>query len=321
MIANATKQFFEFNKIPYQASDIERLKQSKESFNLVYGGGGVWYKEYRNYYQNLIDIFNSNLLQKCVILPSSFYDCDEAILAMDERFIVFCREEQSLLYAKSINKKATFILSDDMVINDNFDIYKNLSLHKYGLHLFNKDKKKIRNLFNAFYKKVYQRYIDELSKYSDFNIGYLLRNDAEKLQNELNNIPQTDLSGFGGGYCQDESLNLILGIVFLSFIDKFDNIVTDRLHIGICAAKLNKQVFLLNNIYGKNISVYNKSLKDFNNVHYIEDIKELDSLIEQNSAKSIKFDISKNIPKTFKEFLYLYSLVSNKYGLERIFWL
>ena len=48
---------------------------------------------------------------------------------------------------------------------------------------------------------------------------------------------------------------------FLSFIDYFDVIHTDRLHVGIAAALLAKDVRLHDNIYGKVREVYEYSLK------------------------------------------------------------
>ena len=59
---------------------------------------------------------------------------------------------------------------------------------------------------------------------------------------------------------------------FRSFVDIVANsstVYTDRLHVSILAAILNKETYLLPNSYHKNQSAYGFSLKRFQNVHFI----------------------------------------------------
>ena len=59
----------------------------------------------------------------------------------------------------------------------------------------------------------------------------------------------------------------------MRFINGFEIVRTNRLHIGIMSAMLGKQVDLLDNSYGKIRDVFNHSLRDqFPNVQWLGDI-------------------------------------------------
>lgn len=63
---------------------------------------------------------------------------------------------------------------------------------------------------------------------------------------------------------------------FLEFIARFDAIVTDRLHVAIAAALLEKECLLFANSYGKNRAVYELSLRDrFPMVRWCDSLDEI----------------------------------------------
>ncbi len=53
----------------------------------------------------------------------------------------------------------------------------------------------------------------------------------------------------------------------VEFLSKYDTVYSTRLHIMIAAAMLGKQVYVIDNTYGKNISIYNTWLKDLDNIN------------------------------------------------------
>lgn len=59
---------------------------------------------------------------KIIILPGSFYQCGKLLEVLDERFVVFCREEQSYNYLVSARTKAKIILDHDMALRLQKDI-------------------------------------------------------------------------------------------------------------------------------------------------------------------------------------------------------
>ena len=57
----------------------------------------------------------------------------------------------------------------------------------------------------------------------------------------------------------------------ISFISKYDVVVSTRLHAGVVAALLGKKTYLLDNSYGKISGVYADWLSDMNNVQMINE--------------------------------------------------
>lgn len=59
---------------------------------------------------------------------------------------------------------------------------------------------------------------------------------------------------------------------FISEINTYRRVETDRLHVGIVAACLGKEVELWANDYFKNRAVYENSLSGFPNVRFVEEL-------------------------------------------------
>lgn len=61
----------------------------------------------------------------------------------------------------------------------------------------------------------------------------------------------------------------------LKALDQPDAILTDRLHLGISGALLGKEVFLMDNVYGKISGIYELSLRErFPRVHLLNELSE-----------------------------------------------
>lgn len=306
LIACAEYQYFETNKFDYKIFD--KNKMPKEPFNLIYGGGGIWTKYYKDYYSDILDILKSPMLERCVILPSSFWECEDLMEILDYRFTVFCRDENSYNYCIQNNSQAKFYLADDMVVKSNFDIFrpqKFFCVNKFN-PLNNNFKQKRSDTFLEYFK-VYKR----VKKIKPSRTGYLLRNDCERYY-KIGAKDAFDLSGFWGGECNDIGQSVLLGKTFLSAIDMFDIIVTDRLHVGICAAKLGKEVLLLDNTYKKISSVYNYSLKEMPNIHFVNKDTFKQELIycSQFAQKTSNNTIFKTLPKNRDEYYLQYESIN-----------
>lgn len=309
VIAATEFQYLENYNYKYE---IWGNKKNKKEFNLLYGGGGIWHKLYQKDYQEVIKIFKSRYLKKCVILPSSFYDCEDAILAMDERFIVFCREKQSLEYCLSLNDKAKFILADDMVTNANFDIFKKEFYNSENIRQF-KDKKVLSSLYLNYFKTLINAK-NNLKECKDFNVGYFLRSDLESVITLLKSNT-IDVSSCGGGCARNIGLTFLLAKIFIATINEFNIVVTDRLHVGICAAKLGKQVLLLDNSYKKVSGVYNLSLAKYSNVKMttLKDMeKDLSNCLKTNYEND-KCSMFETLPQSIEDFFISNASFKNKY--------
>lgn len=244
LIALATLEFFQRYNIKYRMYS----GQKKARF-IVYGGGGVWTNDYEKWMDRFLDLFKA--AERVVILPSSFNDCQKLLGVLDDRFVVFCRERKSYDYLLAQNTSAKIILDHDMA----------LRLTAYGLE----------------YKYKLDKHGPELlKKYNDISvkkISHFMRVDCETAGHYDTDIDISDLAH--GSAKSSRDWIMLCAQVMLNLVDKADIVVTDRLHVGIAGLLLNKDVYLLDNSYGKLSSVYNHSLKKFKNVHFCTEMPNL----------------------------------------------
>lgn len=261
-IACATREFFRKNDLsflPYSAETAER----GEELPLVYGGGGP-FVPYYGMVPSLLRMFQNPRLKKIVILPSSFFQCDELAAFFDERFTVFCREERSFHYLSGLNKRARFLMADDMAFT--------LDARK-----FIEDQAEELLTYSVFQHKI-QALQECLHVLEDGRkVLLFLRGDVESLQDveAISRRYKTfDLSGLAHGSAEDVEFNRLMTCLFLYGLDQADVVLTDRLHGGICSHLLGKETYLLDNSYGKLSGVYEFSLKGCERVTMLESLKE-----------------------------------------------
>ena len=299
-IANSEFQIFNFYK------DIINIKlysytNLKKPFNFVYGGGGMFVGLYKKEHEKIFNIFKNKFMKECIILSESFHDVPELIKISDERFTFFCREKNSYNYLVNSKTKAKIYISDDMAFATDTTFYYNTgftnkqinnlkkNLNKYSI-------KEIKNVLNDYFIKYSETYKKVKSillsiKQNEIKTAYLLRKDSESCINIKSNKNYFDLSdcgGIGNKSCLDNAYVQILSELFLSAIDCADVIITDRLHVGISAALLNKEVFLFDNNYGKISGVYEQSMKQKKNVHLLKqnDLENIDNIIKNYNIKN-----------------------------------
>lgn len=321
VIAEAEYQVFNFSQIKYDVLDIFNDEIPDSNFHLVYGGGGIFIKHYKDGYMKILEIFQSKSFNKCIILPSSFNECDDVIDTFDERFTVFCREQKSYDDCISKNKKAKFILSDDIALSLDFDM-----LNDFDSKIVKDKVAKIhtKNLLTLNTREWYRFKeamqiakesieLDTLINKNRVRIGYLLRTDIEK-NNDILYANTFDISLLAVGSCVDKGLVTPFVNMFKSIIDTFDVVITDRLHVGIMAALLNKEVYLIDNSYGKISGVFEKSLKKFKNVKIVEKPEDVDinKLKTKKSHANLDFI---NTSYGFMDFLNIYLYNTNYKGI------
>jgi glycosyltransferase involved in cell wall biosynthesis/exopolysaccharide biosynthesis predicted pyruvyltransferase EpsI len=297
VIAEAEYQFLKNINSNYSIFDIYSEEISdKKHFNFVYGGGGIFVKYYN--YQEILNIFKFPNLRRCIILSASFFECDDLIEVLDGRFLVFCRERRSYEYCIGRNKKAEFILSDDMAFN--LDINSTM-MHNSGHITGNmlKLKDKYLNIVYANYSNYMftrTKILENLSEKTiilndNVRIGFLLRNvsDTEsKIQQSISN--NIDLSAYTWTSCSDPGVVKLLSMLFIKAINTLDVVITDRAHVCIISAMLGKEVYTLDNSYGKVFGIIEQSMKNFDNVQCIERFD--DYLVEKIKTKKTKADLS-----------------------------
>lgn len=320
-IACSCYQFFDANNLEYKVVDMSRKKERKinKPFNLVYGGGGIFVKYYKKSYQNILKVFKSKNLKQAVILPISLYDCPDVLETFDERFTVYCREQQTYDYCVANNKKAKFILADDMVFGLNLEFYYEDKYDKENLEKFFK-KRDVSKL--AYLKeKVYPYFIKTLEILNFVkmnktqNVGYFYRIDNESTNDFDTKDSLVDISLAANTNCADKALCVMFLRQFLKTLDAFSTIVTDRLHVGICAMLLGKNVYMLDNSYKKLSNVYNKSMLNNSKVRLVSNIEELNEISSKNEKYHEKIE-----DYSFSDFIAEWASIKNEFGPEKGFW-
>ena len=283
LIAVATLQQFDKLGLSYEIYNEE--KQYPEGFTLVYGGGGGMIPDW-GFLPTIEKAFMTPGLARGVILPHSLRDCDSLLQRFDERFTIFCREQKSWEYCRSVNQKASIYLADDMgcLLNPNM-IPTQKSLHaklpkpgllSWGFSLiFGNRRSKVR-ILHRYYRKTYHRLNRHAKERTTLlpdgrKLGMMMRRDSEAVSGclppLLQALPTVDASRYGGANCRWPLFNLLGVRQFLDTISKFDIIVTDRLHASIAAAHLGKEVVMIDNSYGKLSGVWQQSLQHVKHCH------------------------------------------------------
>ena len=247
----------------------------------------------------LAKLFSNKHISACIILPHSMRNCDALISAMDSRFSVFCRDEQSFQYCQSIKSTAAFFLSNDMACY--MDIRNYLTWEEARKQLprpgcitsalagiFLPRHSKFRSLCRA-----YRKSIDRLDRHTKQREQILpdgrklllvMRNDSEAassiLPNSMLHLPSVDVSRYGGGDCRWAEFNDLLVTQFFKTLDCYDVIITNRLHVSIASALLGKQVIMIDNNYGKLSGVWQQSLTHFSHCHMCRNTNEIVSTLD-----------------------------------------
>ena len=102
LIDIATRQFFRRHHLP---------AQEKPHRHVVYGGGGRFVSFYGSLDEQKEEL-TARSVERCIILPHSFYQVDSLIRSFDERHLVFCREQRSLDYCLSLNDLSLIHISE-----------------------------------------------------------------------------------------------------------------------------------------------------------------------------------------------------------------
>jgi glycosyltransferase involved in cell wall biosynthesis len=242
LIASATLQFFNANKIQY------KMFGSSGGNAIVYGGGGIWTKDYENVWRKWLPIFAD--AKRIVILPSSFNNCAKLISVLDERFVIFCREKKSYDYLVNACTKAKIILDHDMAFRMTKQILD--SKGKIGT----KEKKIIARAEQGL------KHVPMVAKF--------MREDCESICKYKTDM-DLSLYVYGNEFAPRGYIDFSAKLM-LSAVDSVDAIITDRLHVGIAGALMGKDIYLLDNSYNKVSGVYEQSMAGNPHIHFVKTI-------------------------------------------------
>ena len=247
LIALGAYQLFDKLDINYK---IARIGDDLSNRIVFYGGGGQLVNLYNGYAINFLKR-HKDTVKKLVILPSTI-DLDQDILrSFDDRVDIICREKISYNYVRSIHDPAKTFISDDLAFS--------LDITKLFEHKFEKFVKSIFLLKNVYHylKFTYNKIVLLSSKSRILNS---FRTDSEKTNFQLPD-DNYDVASQFGALVFNENLSTIIGYYLINFLNTFEVINTNRLHIAISSAIMGKKVNFYPNIYWKNKAVYDYSMK------------------------------------------------------------
>lgn len=256
-IAHATYQLFDNVGLNYE---IGNLSGTYRKAIIVCAGGGNLVRPY----PNMADFLRRNLghWRQLIILPHTIRSYEDIIQRFDSNCYVFCRETPSFDFVHANASKARTFLSHDIALGcDLRDTRRQMARRPYrdifGRQLFVRNAKRLMRSVRYCAMNV-----------SEPRILNVFRTDVEKTGIEL---PWANID-LSSAFSADDMLpiaSLHATYSMMCFIDKFELVRTNRLHIGILSAMLGKDVEFYDNSYGKNRDVYIHSLRDrFSNVRW-----------------------------------------------------
>lgn len=231
VINYSTLELFKNINIKYKIIDKDGIYKKQ---NIIVSGGGNFVSNYNDVNKFLE---NNHEYNNILLLPCTINTYANILKKFNNNITIFVREKKSYEYVlKYFNHSKNLFLSDDMAfyLNINKIIKNNNNKVKY-------------NILNAF------------------------RTDIEKTNIKIpkNNI---DISKKFEilRFWTNENLIYKVSTNFINYINNFNFVNTNRLHVGIVSVLLNKNVNLYDNNYGKNRDIYNFSIKKkYKNIKFI----------------------------------------------------
>ena len=282
LIWEATRQLL--REIPYKclySASIETYKKKKigEEVIILFMGGGnfgdLWYRHQLFRYRVLKDYPKNRIIQ----LPQSIYFSDAQKLNDDINIIeshkgaitICTRDKQSYDIVKKNYKKAQPLLLPDMALF--FDVKKyskknriRLTEGKGSLFVRRNDKEKKENelILELIAKDAYE---------SDWPTLIKEPKACRILKSTINTLKSWHFSNRIISNYTDLIYKYFLKDCYIKigikFLCSYNKIYSTRLHAAILGGLLGKDVYLLDNSYGKCKGVYELWLKEFNNIQLL----------------------------------------------------
>lgn len=245
---------------------VDRHRLSLDDHIVFYGGGGNI--AYANFSVNFIRRVHSNV-KKLVILPHTIHSIDSLLKDFGDNVDIICREKVSYEYVQQSKTKAHVYLAKDMA----FHLNVNQAL-SYKASLVDKISQSIRYIFCKLHLSTLQaptktglRVLINQPSNKKNNPPTLnaFRTDGEKTDFPLpkDNIDISEVFALG---TETEVMIKESSSRFLRYINQFEIINTNRLHVAISATLLGKKVNFYPNNYFKCQAVYDYSLRGYSNL-------------------------------------------------------
>lgn len=263
LIASGAYKLFE--QAGLDISLIEPQSFDATNKTVIYAGGGNLvgiYPEARDFFFK----FHRHA-KHMILLPHTVTKNEDLLSQLGSNVTIFARERVSYEHVKLYAKNANVFLDHDLAFN--LDVREMLATPLIWLptavlkKIYYKATRSERSFGIPQPKIMYQNSLFEIrtSLRRGYNQGNFFRVDVEATREELppNNA---DLSKIYEHGTRNKSLVNYTTTRLMRYINRFSAVRTDRLHICIAAALLNKEVEFYPNSYFKCKAVFEYSLKD-----------------------------------------------------------
>jgi exopolysaccharide biosynthesis predicted pyruvyltransferase EpsI len=264
LIASAAWQFFD--ELP-QAPVCLPIEELRSGDRAIFGGGGVFVPAYPAA-ARWLQVFARAGLSGLVILPQTFRGNEAELAELGPECTLFCREWVSYDFVERIASRCDVRFAPDLALGlDIAALRARLEAVGRGHRAIDQ----IALLYSSSARR-YRRWLRKLAAVEPDAAGRLevFRSDAERTAAGGEKAQLTDVSDFyGSGFRERLECDRIT-LDLLDLLDTAQLVETNRLHVGIGAALLGKQVILHDNSYGKLRAIYDASLKDWPNVSFAD---------------------------------------------------
>lgn len=267
LIAEATDQYLENHGFKYTI--VDPYTAGDEMHNLVHGGGARFTADWCDV-DTCIKVLCNEKVRRCVILPSSFHKVDTLLGHFDARHVLFCRDAASYAYCRAMCPESQVYLTDDTAVS--LDLNKlqpsDLSEEADGV-----EEKKLQfalrhYLCRGMRCRMHKATVLTRIGGEEKRVAFLLRTDKEKKTGFVS--PMTYDISLSWHTPERNKYNANLLQAFSDVLKYADVIVSDRLHVCIMAYHSGREVYMMDNSYGKLKGVYEQSLSGCPRVHLVQ---------------------------------------------------
>jgi exopolysaccharide biosynthesis predicted pyruvyltransferase EpsI len=250
-IAHATFQLFDRLGLDYEIGDELATYPDRIA---VWGGGGNLVPLYVNL--NNFLLANARHCERLIILPHTIYGYETTLAQLGPNCDIFCRDQMSLAFVRQHAPRANIRLSHDIAFSVNFD-QTTQEGRKLPIPFLSDKEFARRNVKRRLYCVRY-----DLQSCFTSKVLNCFRRDSEKTEVKIpsRNIDVSAVFATGNMTRRD---SLETTYRMMRFVDGFERVNTNRLHIAILSALLGKSVNFYANSYGKNQAVYEHSMANW----------------------------------------------------------
>lgn len=273
LIAAGTFQAFERAGIRHRSLPDWKIPQADDI--LFYGGGGNLVAE-QTYSHRVLSRLHRHV-KTLVILPHTIKDVDRLLGEFGANVVVFCRERDSYRYVTKAAPKAKVMLAHDMALQCDPGSIRHANDLRVRVRAASallrsavrgEGRASLRVLPGLLFGTAMRSLMAVVPQ---GNTLHVMRTDEGPTGVALSPT-NTDISAWFDMWCAPREVADYVAGVMLAVLDRFETVVTNRLHVAIGAALLGKTVHMHANNFFKNRAVYEYSLRDrFPNVVWVED--------------------------------------------------